>query len=88
VVGQVGEADVTKEDDHGQHSWPVRSTGEEEIYRVLRRRVLRRALRSRRRPWSVLSRKARVEPEPVEERELLRDAGATSVPRPRRHGSC
>jgi hypothetical protein len=55
--------------------WPVRATDEDEVYRVLRRRVLRRALRVRPQPWSALSRRARVEPEPGADRELLRDAG-------------
>lgn len=48
-----------------------------DVYHVLRRRVLRRALRSHRQWWPALSRKARVESAPVDEsyREPLRAAG-------------
>lgn len=46
---------------------PIRVADSEGVYHVLRRRVLRRALRSRRQWWPALSRKARVESTPLDE---------------------
>jgi hypothetical protein len=49
---------------------PIRVADSADVYHVLRRRVLRRALRSRRQWWRVLSRKARVESTPLDEESL------------------